>query len=226
MNFSEKLQKLRKSGGYSQEELANELNVSRQAISKWEQGTVPDINNLLSISRFFDCSLDYLLNDAYEEIKDKTAEDNVAFRRPTDMKLLLSSLGMILPILGFILIYVLSLVSKLSFVRTVDNRNIYYSGIRAFIEYHFLNALIIAQSVLFLISYVFFSLRIKQKKEPTPKRTVFFYIGLIMITALVVVAVITLITGGSIILDDITCILISIYTCCALLLNYFKLGGN
>ena len=226
MNFSEKLQKLRKSGGYSQEELANELNVSRQAISKWEQGTVPDINNLLSISRFFDCSLDYLLNDAYEEIKDKTPEENATFRRPTDMKLLLSSLGMILPILGFILIYVLSLASKLSFVRTVDGRNIYYSGIRAFIEYHYLNALIIAESVLFLASYIVFSLRIKQKKEPTFKRTVFFYIGLIMIAVLVVVAVITLLTGGSIILDEITCILISIYACCALLLNFFKLGGN
>ena len=52
MVFSEKLQKLRKENNLSQEELARELNVSRQAISKWELGTLPDINNLVKLSTF------------------------------------------------------------------------------------------------------------------------------------------------------------------------------
>ena len=42
MKFGEKLQKLRKENGLSQEQLAEKLNVSRQAISKWEMGTIPD----------------------------------------------------------------------------------------------------------------------------------------------------------------------------------------
>ena len=62
MTFGEKLQRLRKTNGLSQEQLSEKLNVSRQAISKWELGTIPDMDNILKISRFFDCSLDYLMN--------------------------------------------------------------------------------------------------------------------------------------------------------------------
>ena len=63
MTFSEKLQRLRKVNGLSQEQLAEKLNVSRQAISKSEMGAIPDMDNVIKISRFFDCSLDYLMND-------------------------------------------------------------------------------------------------------------------------------------------------------------------
>ena len=54
MTFAEKLLQLRKREGYSQEELANKLDVSRQDISRWEMGTaVPDSINLLHISKIF-----------------------------------------------------------------------------------------------------------------------------------------------------------------------------
>lgn len=69
MFFSDKLQKLRKQNGLSQEQLAAQLNVSRQAISKWEQGTLPDMNNIINVSRYFDCSLDYLINENDESNK-------------------------------------------------------------------------------------------------------------------------------------------------------------
>ena len=45
MTFEDKIRLLRKQKGYSQEDLANLLGVSRQAISKWEQGSLPDIEN-------------------------------------------------------------------------------------------------------------------------------------------------------------------------------------
>lgn len=61
MDFGEKLQNLRKENGLSQEQLAEKLNVSRQAVSKWESGALPDVDNIVKISSFFDCSLDYLL---------------------------------------------------------------------------------------------------------------------------------------------------------------------
>lgn len=66
MTFGEKLLKLRKESALSQEELAEKLGVSRQAISRWEnEGVLPDGLNLLGISKLFGVSTDYLLNDDY-----------------------------------------------------------------------------------------------------------------------------------------------------------------
>lgn len=64
MNFSDKLKELRKSKGMSQEQLAEKLYVSRQAITKWENGTgLPDIENIVAISNLFNESLDSLLSE-------------------------------------------------------------------------------------------------------------------------------------------------------------------
>lgn len=64
MNFAEKLLNLRTQYGYSQEALAEKLNVSRQAISKWELGTtLPETDKVITISNFFEVSTDYLLKD-------------------------------------------------------------------------------------------------------------------------------------------------------------------
>lgn len=64
MNFSEKLQILRRSRGYTQEKLAEELNVSRQAVVKWETGTsCPGIANLLQLSDLMHVTVDYLIRE-------------------------------------------------------------------------------------------------------------------------------------------------------------------
>ncbi|HAT79267.1 MAG TPA: hypothetical protein DCS10_07700 [Oscillibacter sp.] len=64
MALPEKLYTLRKKSGLSQEQLAEALNVSRQAISKWEGGsTMPESDKLLALSNYFGVSLDYLLKD-------------------------------------------------------------------------------------------------------------------------------------------------------------------
>ena len=66
MKLSDKIIKLRKTKGWSQEDLAEKLNVSRQAVSRWENGTaLPDANNILQLSRLFQVSADYLLNEEY-----------------------------------------------------------------------------------------------------------------------------------------------------------------
>ena len=63
MTFGEKLKKLRIEQKLSQEDLANQLGVSRQAISKWEQDiALPDTNNLILIAKIFKVSLDDLVN--------------------------------------------------------------------------------------------------------------------------------------------------------------------
>ena len=73
--LSEKLYKLRKNSGLSQEQLAEQLNVSRQAISKWEQGTaVPESEKLISISNYFGVTVDYLLKEDTADTTNTTAE--------------------------------------------------------------------------------------------------------------------------------------------------------
>ncbi len=65
MEFGDKLIEQRKMRGFSQEQLADKLGVSRQAISRWEAGSaLPDVNNLKKISEIFEISIDYLLNDS------------------------------------------------------------------------------------------------------------------------------------------------------------------
>ena len=64
MKLSEKIKALRKGAGLSQEEFGARLNVSRQAITKWESGEgLPDIGNLIALSRMFKLSLDDLLSE-------------------------------------------------------------------------------------------------------------------------------------------------------------------
>lgn len=68
MTFGEKLQYLRKSRGWTQEELAVKIMVSRQALSKWESGMVlPDTENVLKLSDLFGVSTDFLLKDCCQE---------------------------------------------------------------------------------------------------------------------------------------------------------------
>ena len=61
MNLPEKIIKHRKANGWSQEDFAEKLNVSRQAISRWENGTaLPDAQNILQISKLFHVTTDYI----------------------------------------------------------------------------------------------------------------------------------------------------------------------
>ena len=79
MKFSDKLQKLRKENNITQEGLADKLNVSRQAVSKWESGTgYPDTEKLIQLSKIFNVTMDELVNE--EEIKKDTKEDKIGIR--------------------------------------------------------------------------------------------------------------------------------------------------
>ena len=74
VQIAQRLAELRRAKGYSQEALANELGLSRQAVSKWERAeSSPDTENLIALARLYGVSLDDLLN------VDKDIEDDVAF---------------------------------------------------------------------------------------------------------------------------------------------------
>lgn len=70
MRFEEKIVEFRKQKGLSQEELAEQLGVSRQAVSRWELGqTLPDIPNLLQLCELFGVSADYLVKDEEQNVE-------------------------------------------------------------------------------------------------------------------------------------------------------------
>ena len=75
MILADKIIRLRKKLGWSQEELAEKMNVSRQAVSKWEGAqTVPDLGKVLQLSQLFGVTTDYLLKDEIE-IEEFTGDD-------------------------------------------------------------------------------------------------------------------------------------------------------
>jgi len=71
MNLSERIQTLRKSKGMSQEQLADKIGVSRQAISKWESGQIaPEIDKVILMSDIFQVTTDYLLKGEENKMQD------------------------------------------------------------------------------------------------------------------------------------------------------------
>lgn len=109
MKLSEKILTLRKKMGLSQEELAERLNVSRQAVSRWEVGSaLPDASNVLQLSKLFGVTADYLLNDEYESDWDvpivRRTESSVSHKMCKIVAGCISGFGL----LGNFLIYLIS----------------------------------------------------------------------------------------------------------------------
>jgi len=101
MNISNKVLELRKANAMSQEELAEKLQVSRQAVSRWENGTaLPDAGNIISICKLFDVSADYLLNDEYESEEDIPAVRRNSNRIEAEYSRKLKLAGLVLAVLG------------------------------------------------------------------------------------------------------------------------------
>ena len=67
MNIGEKIVVLRKRNKLSQDDLAKKMNISRQAVSRWEQGlSIPDIDSLMNLKNIFKVNYDMLLDDNVE----------------------------------------------------------------------------------------------------------------------------------------------------------------
>ena len=82
MILADKIIDLRKKNGWSQEELAEKLNVTRQSISKWEGAqSTPDLNKILAMSQLFGVSTDYLLKDEQGEVEYIATEEQSAVHK-------------------------------------------------------------------------------------------------------------------------------------------------
>ena len=78
MIFADKVVQLRKKSGWSQEELAEKLNVTRQSVSKWEGAqSIPDLEKILQLAQIFGVSTDYLLKDELAEAEYTKSDDSV-----------------------------------------------------------------------------------------------------------------------------------------------------
>lgn len=125
MKLEEKITLLRKRKGWSQEELGFRLDVSRQAVSKWEMGdSVPDLDKIIKMSEVFGCTTDYLLKDDGEmkptetepvdgeenaksprQVRDEEGEYYLALIKKQSWKIAVGVMGFILsPIVLFILL--------------------------------------------------------------------------------------------------------------------------
>lgn len=88
MTLQDKLYSLRREKGYSQEELAEKLDVSRQAVSKWERGeSSPDINNIIAIAKVYDISVDELAGcirgDESVPMNGSTTSRGISLKKPS-----------------------------------------------------------------------------------------------------------------------------------------------
>ena len=113
MTFGEKLQALRNSRGWTQEQLSEQIRVSRQTLSKWEQGSVlPDTEYVLSVSRLFQVSTDYLLRDEYDRLEQPSEKAPKGARGDVSWLLwvLPGSLGAGVGLLGLVTLGILSAV--------------------------------------------------------------------------------------------------------------------
>lgn len=116
MNLGERLYRERKKLGLSQENLANQIDVSRQAVSKWEQGaSSPDLNNLVALAKVLNVSIDYLLG--VDKISPKSNGSQFKPSPLDDILLLIkfnwNKLGLVLASFGsFIILINLLLINK------------------------------------------------------------------------------------------------------------------
>lgn len=137
MKFSEKLQRLRKKQGWTQEELAAKIAVSRQALSKWESGTAtPDTENILQISKLFDVSTDYLLNDELGN------DDILAVHTSTYTGIIYVVTGSVISVISAVGLLILGILSSIypavvSYPSTeTDGMVIVKTGLSAFLTLH------------------------------------------------------------------------------------------
>lgn len=206
MTFAEKLVELRKRKGYTQEEVADRLEVSRQAISRWELGTaVPDSSNLLRISKLFQVSADYLLNDDYESDDDLPRVKEVKNDNFNQIMMYLLALEVMVLIMQFMTVVILN--------------NVFFA-VLSFVPF-------IAAIVGFEYGYKRKSFGVTGKIRTFRKRfyKISAWLGLYFPIRLVVSVVVAL---GSLSFQTVVleCIILVIYICAALIVNLNIDKGN
>ena len=132
MKLNEKILTLRKKQGLSQEELAEKLNVSRQAVSRWEVGSAqPDATNVLQLSKLFGVTADYLLNDEYESDRDVPIVRQTESAAKRTVRRMAAGFAVGVGLLGNFLIYLVSRFVEVPIVvKSYQNSHYMWTGAR------------------------------------------------------------------------------------------------
>ena len=171
MKINEKIYTLRKKSGWSQDELADKLSVSRQSVSKWETGdSVPEIAKLLALAKIFSVTTDYLLDDSKEEyipLQEEKSTDT-ADKVPGKTESLFKNYGWILGVV-LLLLGLWRIVSAVSGIATFSQVGAFgVLGGAAFLPFLFsvLTGIALAVGGIIMIKY----LRKKDETGKTPKK--------------------------------------------------------
>lgn len=205
MGVGEKIYKLRKEKGISQERLGQSLGVSRQAVSKWETGTLPDIENLSKLADFFSCSVDFLLD------KEKGAEKEIPVEKKTRKKSYINIFiyGSILIL--FILFFLSKIISYPISQKDFDT-GLFYVGFRGFIAYYGLESLYIISFIALLGGFSYKSfLGFRKIKNEKKKVQIYFLARTILVLAGLIGFLILSLRPYGIIFDPNTYIFLCLY---------------
>ena len=149
MTFSEKLIRLRKREGLSQEGLAEILGVSRQAVSHWEQGTtLPDGGKLLPCARHFGVTVDWLLDE--EQDWETQRGESVARGMNVHQQGIVRTVSGVVLSAGMVVLLTI-LIEGTSLNIRVSEDGQHYTGIAAFVRYYHVEWLVIVGGVLVLL---------------------------------------------------------------------------
>lgn len=170
MTFGEKLQRLRKAKGWTQEDLAAQICISRQALSKWEQGAViPDTENVLQISKIFGVSTDYLLNDDYESDADipavHTSTETLTKKYQSKTQAIIGACLSCLGFVSFFVLYIVGIYSPVTYPAAEGSDHV-VSGFGVFVSENRLEW-VVGLCILAIIAgvVVVLSSFIRQKKD-------------------------------------------------------------
>lgn len=142
MVLGEKLQNLRKAKGYTQEQLAEAADISRQTLSKWELGTAkPDADNIVVMRKIFGVSTDYLLIDDYESDEDIPAvrqnSNRISAVYKKRMRLVTGAVISGISLIGLLLLTVIGSVIEASHTGIfIDSGSKTYRGVIGFLKFY------------------------------------------------------------------------------------------
>lgn len=146
MTMGEKILRLRKARGWNQEELAEQIDVTRQAISRWESDSAkPDADNIVALCNLFGISADYLLNTD-PTAASISADNPVPFVNKSSLHR--SVIGIVFMILGILMLFALTLVSAID-PWTYFNGFTSYGGLTGYILAHDMQWLVVCIALLF-----------------------------------------------------------------------------
>lgn len=215
MGVGEKIYKLRKEKGISQEKLGQSLGVSRQAVSKWETGTLPDIENLSKLADFFSCSVDFLLD------KEKGAEKEIPVEKKTKEK---SYINIFIygPILILFILFFLSKIISYPISQKDFDTGLFYVGFRGFIAYYSLESLYIISFIVLLGGFSYKSfLGFRKIKNEEKKVKIYYLARTILILAGLIGFLILSLRPYGIVFDSPTYIFMGLYLFLLFAISFF-----